>query len=91
MLTKGDAGPGTVVAVADEIPAILRQLRVSSGLSQRELASRVGTKPSVICRLEKPTYRGHSLEMLRRVGSALGVEIAVQFASRAGPLRDEVG
>jgi transcriptional regulator with XRE-family HTH domain len=74
-----------LTAGAEDIPSVLRELRVARGLSQRELARRAQTKASVICRLEKPDYRGHSLEMLRRIGAILGVEIVVQFACREGP------
>jgi transcriptional regulator with XRE-family HTH domain len=71
-----------VLATAEDIPSVLKQLRLAKGLSQRELARKAHTQPSVICRLEKPSYRGHSLEMLQRIGSILGLEIAVQFVSR---------
>ena len=81
-MTNLDVEATTVLASAEEIPAVLRQLRGARGLSQRELARRVQTKASVICRLENPMYRGHSLEMLKRIGEVLGMEIAVQFASQ---------
>lgn len=71
---------GSVVATADSLPAVLRQLREESGLSQRDLALKAGTTASVICRLENPAYRGHSLDTLRRVGAVLGLSIGVQFS-----------
>jgi hypothetical protein len=37
------------------------RFRAAAGLSQRAIALRVGTPPSVICRLEDPRYDGHSL------------------------------
>jgi transcriptional regulator with XRE-family HTH domain len=79
---------GKVLATAEDIPSVLKQMRLSKGLSQRELARKAHTQPSVICRLEKPTYRGHSLEMLQRIGSILGLEIAVQFVRREVPGAD---
>jgi ribosome-binding protein aMBF1 (putative translation factor) len=54
-------------------------LRTRAGLSQRELAERVGTTASVICRLEDADYEGHSLGMLRRVAAALGRRVEVRF------------
>jgi ribosome-binding protein aMBF1 (putative translation factor) len=36
-------------------------LREDSGLSQKELAERVGTSQQQISRLESPSYEGHSL------------------------------
>ncbi len=47
-------------------------LRKASGMSQKELAQRVGTTQQQISRLESPIYEGHSLSMLRRVAEALG-------------------
>jgi transcriptional regulator with XRE-family HTH domain len=55
------------------------QLRTEAGLSQRELAARVGTTASVICRLEDADYDGHSLAMLRRVAAAVGKRVEVRF------------
>ena len=55
----------------------LYDLRSRADLTQQELAERVGTTASVICRLEDADYEGHSLNMLRRVAAALncGVEV----------------
>ena len=49
----------------------LASLRKKSGLSQKELAKRVGTSQQQISRLESPSYEGHSLSMLRRVADVL--------------------
>lgn len=64
--------------------AIARQifeLRTKSGLSQRELAARVGTSASAICRLEDTDYDGHSLTLLKRIAEALGTQVEIQFVS----------
>ena len=42
-------------------------------ITQRQLAKKVGTTASVICRLEDADYQGHSLAMLRRIAAALGI------------------
>jgi ribosome-binding protein aMBF1 (putative translation factor) len=55
------------------------KLRTQAGLTQRELASRVGTTASVICRLENSDYDGHSLKMLQRIAFALGQRVEVRF------------
>ncbi|MFL5341218.1 MAG: helix-turn-helix domain-containing protein [Gemmataceae bacterium] len=81
-MTETEAQASQVIASAEDIPEVLRQLRRARGLSQRELARLAGTRASVICRLENPSYRGHSLEMLKRVGAVLGVAVTVRFASR---------
>ncbi len=55
------------------------ELRSEAGISQRELARRVGTTASVICRLEDADYEGHSLAMLRRIADALGRKVLITF------------
>lgn len=58
------------------------QLRKGAGLTQAQLAEKVGTTASVICRLEDDDYEGHSLPMLRRIASALGQDVHVQFTPK---------
>jgi DNA-binding XRE family transcriptional regulator len=53
--------------------------REQAGLSQRELAERVGTTQQQISRLESPNYEGHSLSMLRRVAQALDARVHFSF------------
>jgi ribosome-binding protein aMBF1 (putative translation factor) len=62
-----------------EVAGAVYALRTEAGLSQRELAERVGTSASVICRLEDADYEGHSLSMLRRVAGAVGKRVVVSF------------
>ena len=54
-------------------------LRKDSGLSQAQLAKRVGTSQQQISRLESPSYEGHSLSMLRRVAEVLGASVKVKI------------
>ena len=56
---------------------LIRQLRRQAGLTQNELAERIGTTQSVISRLESDDYEGHSLSMLYRIGVALNRRIVV--------------
>lgn len=67
------AGEGWDVAIK------LASLRKASGLSQKELAKRVGTSQQQISRLESPSYEGHSLSMLRRVADVLGASIHIEI------------
>ncbi|MGA7414408.1 MAG: helix-turn-helix domain-containing protein, partial [Bryobacteraceae bacterium] len=53
--------------------------RTKAGLSQRELAKRVGTSASAICRLEDADYQGHSLYMLKRIAQALDQRVEIRF------------
>ncbi len=60
-----------------ELSPLIRQLREAAGLTQAELAERVGTTQSVISRLESDDYEGHSLSMLNRIGAALNCRLTV--------------
>lgn len=62
-----------------EIASLIYKLRTRAGLSQRQLATRVGTTASVICRLEDADYEGHSLYMLRRIAGTLGKRLEIRF------------
>jgi transcriptional regulator with XRE-family HTH domain len=56
-------------------------LRTRAGLSQSELADRVGTRQSVISRIEDADYDGHSLKLLKRIADVLGLELRIEFSS----------
>ena len=64
-----------------EVARKVLELRTEAGLTQRELAKRVRTTPSVISRLEADDYRGHSLSMLRRVAAACGKRVQIRFVA----------
>jgi len=68
-----------------DIAIQLAALREEQGLSQKELAQRVGTTQQQISRLESPSYEGHSLSMLRRVAEALGTHVHVTLDAVRGP------
>ena len=59
--------------------------RQKAGLSQAELAERIGTKQGVISRLEDADYEGHSLNMLLRVAGALGKQVSIEFSNLPKP------
>jgi transcriptional regulator with XRE-family HTH domain len=54
--------------------------RTAAGLTQRQLADLIGTKQSVIARLEDADDAGHSLSMLKRIADALGKRMEIRFA-----------
>jgi len=56
----------------------IRALREKKGLSQRELAERIGTTQSAIARLEAGT-NSPSLVTLERVAGALGAEVSLSL------------
>ncbi len=63
----------------DEVARAIHELRTRAGLTQRQLAKRVGTTASVICLLEDADYQGHSLAMLRRIAAALEQRVEIRF------------
>lgn len=65
----------------------IHELRTKAGLSQRELARRVGTTASVICQLEDADYQGHSLLMLRRIAAAVDKRVEIRFVALKGKAR----
>jgi DNA-binding XRE family transcriptional regulator len=62
-----------------EIARKIYDMRTQAGLSQRELAKRVGTSASAICRLEDGDYEGHSLSLLKRIADALERRVEIRF------------
>jgi DNA-binding XRE family transcriptional regulator len=73
-----------------DIALQLAALRKQAGLSQKELARRVGTSQQQISRLESPGYEGHSLSMLRRVAHVLGATVQVKIqGGRAVSIAEE--
>lgn len=62
--------PGTVLLRG------LKDCRLASGLTQRELASMSGTKQATITELEKGTYRGAYMSTIQKLCRALGVSPA---------------
>ena len=58
-----------------ELPVLLIRARIASGLSQRELADRLGLKEQQIQRYEATDYASASLTRIAEVVSALGIEI----------------
>ena len=59
----------------DRLGLLLTALRISRGMSQRELAERLGVHESQVSRDERNEYRGITVERANRILTALGVEI----------------
>jgi ribosome-binding protein aMBF1 (putative translation factor) len=58
-----------------DLALLVREMRENAGLTQAELAKKVGTTQSVIARLEDAEYTGHSLTMLERIAAVCGVAL----------------
>ncbi len=57
----------------DELPEALVKARIASGLTQQELADRLGVKWQQVQRYEATDYAGASLDRIKSVISALGI------------------
>jgi ribosome-binding protein aMBF1 (putative translation factor) len=63
-----------------EAAQLIHDMRTRAGLSQQELAKRVGTTASVIGRLEAADYDGHTLAEVRRIAAALNMRLELRTA-----------
>lgn len=79
------------LAQFEELARLVIKHRAALGLSQKELAHRVGTSHSAISRLESGRHKT-SVETLQRVAEALGVRFVFGFESgtREAPTREIV-
>jgi len=59
----------------DQLPRTLIQARIAVGLSQRELAERLGLKEQQIQRYEATNYASASLTRVQQVAQALGLRL----------------
>ena len=64
------------------VAQLIHDARGAAKLTQHQLADLVGTKQSVIARLEDAEYEGHSLTMLSRIADALHQKLDVRFVRR---------
>ncbi len=55
------------------------QLREKLGLTQADLARRMGTKQQAIARLERGDYEGFTLKTLERIAKATKTELVIDF------------
>lgn len=62
------------------VAQLIYDARTRAGLTQKELAERIGTKQPVIARLENADYDGHSLSMLQKIASALDMRVNIAFS-----------
>jgi ribosome-binding protein aMBF1 (putative translation factor) len=62
-----------------EVAQVVYDARKQAGLTQAQLARKIGTTQSVISRLEDADYGGHSLSMLRRIARAIDLYLRITF------------
>lgn len=58
---------------------LIYEARTRAGLTQEQLAERIGTKQSAIARLEDAEYEGHSLSMLQKIARALNQRLEIHL------------
>jgi HTH-type transcriptional regulator/antitoxin HigA len=63
----------------DELPRVLVQARIAAGLSQTDLAEKLGMKPQQVQRYEATDYMGASLARLIEVSRVLSVKASGSF------------
>ena len=67
-----------------EIAQKIYELRTKASLTQKQLAKRIGTRQSVISRLESAEYTGHTLNILNRIAEAVHCEVKIDFIPKNG-------
>ena len=63
----------------EELPRVLVQARIASGMSQTDLAEKLRMKPQQVQRYEATDYMGASLGRLIEISKALGVKASGSF------------
>ena len=69
-------------ALAAEVGERVREAREAAGLTQRELARRMGTSQAAVDRLEAGGVAA-TLTTLQRVASALGLQVSIELRHSA--------
>lgn len=69
------------------VAMLIADARERAGLTQKELAERIGTSQSTIARLESASYEGHSLSTLVRIAVALDNRLEIRLVPRRGGRR----
>lgn len=77
-LQSGDTD-AIVVESFDELPQALVKARIMLGLSQKDLADRLGIKEQQIQRYESTDYQSASMSRLHEIVQALGVSVRLEF------------
>ncbi len=86
-----DAGTRAGIEQDLALGQLIYHLRTEAGLSQRELAERMGTTQSVISRLEEGGGARNRIDTLARVANALDRHLVVSFPEKVpANLKDAV-
>ena len=77
-----------LLAARQSIVQKLTQARLEKGLSQEQLAKRIGTQRSNICRIEKGT-QNLSLDLMIKIAEALDKDVSVMLEERSSTMEKE--
>jgi transcriptional regulator with XRE-family HTH domain len=85
---RSELAPDPVLAEAVEVECFnadvamkVYAFRTEAGLTQAELAEKIGTAKAVISRIEDADYYGGLAQVLLRIAHALGKKVRVEFQS----------
>ncbi|MBI3968337.1 MAG: helix-turn-helix domain-containing protein [Chloroflexi bacterium] len=76
------AGNALTINRLTQIGRLLIALRIASGITQRELAKRLGVTEAVVSRDERNEYHGISIERVQRIVDALQASVTTQGAPK---------
>jgi ribosome-binding protein aMBF1 (putative translation factor) len=72
---KGGKVKTIKVASFDDVPKVLIQARIAQGLTQKDLAEKLGVREQQVQHDEEILYGSASLNRLKRVAEVLGLEV----------------
>lgn len=67
----------------ENLPILLIKSRIASGLTQKDLAERIGVKEQQIQRYEAEQYKTASLDRLTEIAAALGTQVRLEASAVA--------
>jgi len=74
----------------DGLPKVLIQARIAAGLTQEDLAERLGVKPQQVQRYEASEYQTASFARLREIARLLGLRVSesVELVQNCGAVHE---
>ncbi len=72
-----------IIRVPEQVGAVLRAARLQQGLTQAEVAEKIGISPQAMSRLEKQAGRA-SFDRIHRLCLLLGLEVVLRPKGQPG-------